>query len=228
VSINVSTSTGDEFDEFTKWKAALDDAALRSLFDKYIYDEPRTTDATTNATKTVTAASASLSSSGAYQSNQLLPAGTSVREQTWNDGKDHEYIGVNKSPSRPVQINDHNSIELAPYSNDKAVKMNLNGNDVLWVDSSDTTQVEIMFRRGNGAQVKLNIRRIVEEIEFEYTSEFGKTYKVTKPAGDFQIANLVHGSDGELRESYFGYGENFAIYSSTDAQQGASLSIPSL
>lgn len=85
-----------------------------------------------------------------------------------------------------------------------------------------------MFRRGNRAQVKLNIHRIVEEIEFEYTNEFGKTYKATKPAGDFQIANLVHGSDGELRESYSGSGENFAVYSSTDAKHGASLSIPSL
>lgn len=55
----------DEFEDFTKWKAALDDVALRSLFDKYITEEPRTTDASGNATtKTVTAASASLSTGG--------------------------------------------------------------------------------------------------------------------------------------------------------------------
>ena len=110
---SATTTKSDEFEDFTKWKTALNDVALRALFDKYIYEEPRSTEATgTKATKTVTAAIASLSKGGGgtQDLNKLTPAGypISVQQKTLNNGKDYEYNGINKSPSKPVQINDAN------------------------------------------------------------------------------------------------------------------------
>lgn len=85
-----------------------------------------------------------------------------------------------------------------------------------------------MFRRANAAQIKLNIYQLTKYIDFEYISEFGKIYKTTKPAGDFQIPNLVHGTNGELKEALLSTGKNFAIYRSADNDKGANLHIPSL
>lgn len=75
--------------------------------------------------------------------------------------------------------------------------------------------------------MKLNIYQLTKEIDFEYRSEFGKTYKTTKPAGDFTIPNLIHGKDGALVEAH-SESKNFAIYRSADSNGSANLHIPSL
>jgi hypothetical protein len=103
---SAAAAKSDEYADFTKWKTALNDAALRELFDKYVYEEPRST--------TVTPASASISTGGGgtQDSNLLTPAGypISAQQKTWNDGADSEYNGINKTPAAPVVISDGNQI----------------------------------------------------------------------------------------------------------------------
>ena len=69
--------------------------------------------------------------------------------------------------------------------------MDLNGNDKLFVDSSSSDKTHIHFVRGNGASLKLLVYKS-GIVDFEYTSESGKVYETSKPAGDFTIANLVY------------------------------------
>ena len=103
-----------------------------------------------------------------------------------------------------------------------------NGTDKLYVDSSSTKQTDVWFQKGNGAaELKLCLYK-TGVVDFAYTNEFGQTYETTKPAGDFQIANLVHDGEGKLKETTAKDGVNFALYRSAETEGSSVINVPAL
>jgi hypothetical protein len=157
-----------------------------------------------------------------------IPISTSVDDFHTSNKSSQEYNGYNTYPARPVSIDKSNSLTLNPFAKEGGVWMNLNGNDKLYVDASSADQTNITFQRGNGqAELKLKLLK-TGIVYFEYTNDFGETYKTFKPVGDFAIANLVHDEEGKLKETLKKDDVNFAVYRSDDTKGSATVEVPSL